>query len=308
LGSLIRETVLAQVHGQVPGTLRLLGLVGTPGTHLAWWGIAVTILAAPVDDLWHRLFGLDVSLWSPPHLLGLLGSQVNSAGCFVLALETYPHGHRARLLALLVGGALFFGGFHLLLATSILWAYAQGGLAFFFYPALGTLLLPVALLPVARLTARHSAPALAVLMAAVFALAGGGVTRAGFALFNPESAIDDAIARDPGSPVAKAHQMARDNGGPVVTYTGRARSTTWALLPALALGLVHRGRRPVLGSLAFAVTYLAIASWSLAQLPALKASLPTAPQVLAGAVLVAAAGALGGLLGHGLARALAEPR
>ena len=36
--------------------------------HLAWWGILITILAAPIDDLWHRLFGLDVTLRSPPHL------------------------------------------------------------------------------------------------------------------------------------------------------------------------------------------------------------------------------------------------
>src|SRR3989338_1036847 len=30
------------------------------------------ILAAPIDDLWHRIFGLDITVWSPPHVLLLL--------------------------------------------------------------------------------------------------------------------------------------------------------------------------------------------------------------------------------------------
>src|SRR5207253_11080125 len=60
--------------------VRVLGLTGTRGFHLAAWGIALTVLAAPIDDLWHRLFGLDVTLWSPPHLLGLLGAAINTLG------------------------------------------------------------------------------------------------------------------------------------------------------------------------------------------------------------------------------------
>lgn len=145
------------------------------------WGVTwdiqwhLLILAAPIDDLWHRLFGLDVTLWSPPHLLGLLGSQVNSAGCLLLAAEAYPADNRARSAPVLLGGALFFGGFHLLLGTSILWAYQQGGLAFFYYPILGALLLPVTLLPVARLEPARWTPALTVVLAALLALAAGGV-------------------------------------------------------------------------------------------------------------------------------------
>jgi len=49
-----------------PGMIRLIGITGTRGYHLAAYGIALTVLAAPIDDLWHRTFGLDVTLWSPP--------------------------------------------------------------------------------------------------------------------------------------------------------------------------------------------------------------------------------------------------
>src|SRR6059036_1751032 len=72
--------------------VRVLGLTGTRGFHLAAWGIALTVLAAPIDDLWHRLFGLDVTLWSPPHLLGLLGAAISTLGCLLIAVELYPLG------------------------------------------------------------------------------------------------------------------------------------------------------------------------------------------------------------------------
>ncbi|MBI4609282.1 MAG: hypothetical protein HY726_09745 [Candidatus Rokubacteria bacterium] len=307
LGALARETLRARRGDPAPGSRRVLGLVGTRGMHLAWWGIAITVLAAPVDDLWHRLFGLDVTLWSPPHLLGLLGGQVNTAGCLLLAVETCPSGSRARLLALLLGGALFFGSFHLLLGTSVLWAYERGGLAFFYYPMLGALFFPVALLPVARLSLRRWAPTLAVIAAAAISLAGGGIARAGFAILKPEPAIEEAIAKDPTSPVAKAHAMARENRGPVVTYTGRARAITWALLPAVALCLADARRRTLLPSLAFAAVYLGTASWGLARIPALRPGLPTIPDVAIGVVLVLAVGALAGLVGARLAHALGSP-
>jgi hypothetical protein len=28
---------------------------------------------APLDDLWHRLFGVDVTLWGPIYFVGILG-------------------------------------------------------------------------------------------------------------------------------------------------------------------------------------------------------------------------------------------
>ena len=303
LAALARETFLALDGRPVPGSVGILGLVGSPGIHLAWWGIVITVLSAPLDDLWHRLFGLDLTLWSPPHLLGLLGSQVNSVGCFLLALEAYSPVSRARFGALALGGAIFFGTFHLLLGTSVLWAYDQGGLAFFYYPILGALLLPAALVPVARLSTRRWAPALVVTLAAAMALVGGGVAKVGFSTLEPEPAIAEVIAHDPSSPIAKVHRMATENGAPVVTYTGRARSIGWALIPAVALCLVDARRRAVLGGVAFAVAFLGTSSWSLASLPALRHALPALPEIASGAILAVSAGALGGLIGRRLLEA-----
>src|SRR5688500_1638305 len=99
-GVLARETWVARGGPAPPGTVKIAGLVGSRGFHLAWWGIALTILAAPIDDLWHRLYGIDVTLWSPPHLLGLAGAQVNTLACVAIAMQAWPRGHRARTIAL----------------------------------------------------------------------------------------------------------------------------------------------------------------------------------------------------------------
>ncbi len=63
------------------------GIPSTRGFLLAGLGLVLVVLAAPIDDLWHRLFGLDVTLWSPPHLLALFGSAVSTLGCLLIAVE-----------------------------------------------------------------------------------------------------------------------------------------------------------------------------------------------------------------------------
>jgi hypothetical protein len=147
-----------------PGTVRVLGFTGTPGYHLAAWGIGLTVLAAPIDDLWHRLFGLDVTLWSPPHLLGLLGGIINAAACWLIARETYSAGSRARVVAIVLAGALVYGGISIGLQPSIRIAYTYGGIRFFTYPILEALLAPLALVATARLSRLRVAPVVALLV------------------------------------------------------------------------------------------------------------------------------------------------
>ena len=131
---------------------------GTRGFHLAAWGIALTVLAAPIDDLWHRLFGLDVTLWSPPHLLGILGAVINSLACLVIAREVYPERSRARLAALVLTGAVLYGGLHLTVDPSMRMAYVHGGVLFYTLAILSALIMPLAHVPPPRLANSRWAP------------------------------------------------------------------------------------------------------------------------------------------------------
>jgi len=74
-----------------------------PPLALALVGDAVTLAAAPIDNTWHVAFGRDAVLWSPPHLLGIVG-LLAVASSMLLAVSQMPEHRRSRLLALV--GAL----------------------------------------------------------------------------------------------------------------------------------------------------------------------------------------------------------
>jgi hypothetical protein len=53
---------------------------GARGMFVTGFGILFIALAAPLDDYWHRLYGLDATLWAPFHLMGLFGSLFATVG------------------------------------------------------------------------------------------------------------------------------------------------------------------------------------------------------------------------------------
>ena len=53
------------------------------GWFMQMLGAGLMVSAAPFDDLWHRWYGIDVTIWSPPHMLGVFGGWLIHAGLFV---------------------------------------------------------------------------------------------------------------------------------------------------------------------------------------------------------------------------------
>src|SRR5438067_1613537 len=48
---------------------------------------AVSLVAFPLDDIWHRIFGQDVTLWGPTHLLLIGGASFSILGVWILHVE-----------------------------------------------------------------------------------------------------------------------------------------------------------------------------------------------------------------------------
>lgn len=48
---------------------------------------AFSLIGFPLDDMWHRLFGQDVTLWGPTHLMLIGGAAMALVGISVLAVE-----------------------------------------------------------------------------------------------------------------------------------------------------------------------------------------------------------------------------
>jgi len=304
LGVLLTETWRSQRGSASADTVRLAGLVGTRGWHLAWWGMALVILAAPIDDLWHRLFGIDVTLWSPPHLLGLIGSQVNTLGMLLIALEAWPEGRAARTAALLTVGTLLLGLFQILVDPSGRIAFLYGGVLFYTWAFFGALVFAFSLVLVSRLTWWQSTPVVLVAAAVVVQLSIWVVADTGFALLQPESTIEEAIKDDPTSPIAVAHEMARRSGVP----PGRALTLRLLpALPALVLALVDPRRRWLASSLAFGLSLAASWGWFASRAPALIHAVPAAPEAAIGVALSIVAAAIGGWCACALATLMTTP-
>jgi hypothetical protein len=281
-------TLVAGTLRPVTGRLRMFGLVGTPGAHLAAWGIALTVLAAPIDDLWHRLFGLDVTLWSPPHLLGLVGAAVNTLGCLVIAREVYPAGSRGKLAATLVAAAMFYGTLRVASSQAFEFAHGEGGgVAFHGYAILGALLFPLALVPAARLTGLRAAPLLVWIVAVLLRLSAEVVAAAGFRLTQPVSVLP------PGTAGMSAWAVA-DSSLVLIA----------PLVPVLVLVAVDVRRRPLLASLGHGVILFALVAWIETISPVLGPITPGIGATLIALVLTGVAALAGAVAGRWLGGSL----
>src|SRR5262249_10535169 len=249
-----------------------------------------------------RLFGLDVTLWSPPHLMGFLGGMLNTIGCLLIALEAYPAPSLAGLAALTVSGAWLYGSLDRVLEPASLVAYQHGGPRFYTFTMLAALLLPLALVGTTRLTRSRGTPIVLLLVVTASALIGGQIARAGFAWLQPASVIDEEVAKDPTSPIALAHEIARKNG----TAPGDAGSflILMGLIPAAVMVALDPRRRPVAATVSWAVALFVIYGASLARSPAFRPMAPGAAATALAFGVTLAAATLGGRGARGLSNFL----
>jgi hypothetical protein len=82
---------------------------------------AFALIGFPLDDMWHRIFGQDVTLWGPTHLMLIGGASMTLVGIAVLIIEgrraKVAAGSRVTSWALVTNGIAGTGGFMLGLST-----------------------------------------------------------------------------------------------------------------------------------------------------------------------------------------------
>ena len=79
---------LAREEDAGPGWIRLKdGWHAPVGAILILTCAGFGLLALPLDDVWHRIFGQDVTLWSPTHFMLLGGATMSVIGMAVLVAE-----------------------------------------------------------------------------------------------------------------------------------------------------------------------------------------------------------------------------
>ena len=88
-----------------------------PGILIVAVGAGLVLFFAPADDLWHRLYGADITLWGPMHLVGLLGFTTATFGGLLSSwLESSLSASRKFKLTTLVFATILLGWTMLYLA------------------------------------------------------------------------------------------------------------------------------------------------------------------------------------------------
>ncbi len=89
------------------------------GFSVLGFGALLALCAAPLDNYWHELYGIDIALWAPFHMMGVTGGLIGILGMvYVLASEasiereTNPASRRFfGLTALELGGIVAMSSF-----------------------------------------------------------------------------------------------------------------------------------------------------------------------------------------------------
>jgi hypothetical protein len=199
LAVVMRTTVGRSVGPWVDATLvERWGLRAPRGFALVGVGALGAVLSAPFDDAWHRLFGIDVTIWSPPHLFGIASAGAMRLGLLVALVDemalaahaiprrqlrvswrgvTLAEGMLLVLFSILQGNLLFALGAHEFRIAS-----RAAGL----YPLLASLAVPLVLVAGVRTLGRLGAATLIVLLLLVFqVLLRAGLQGTGFVLPPP---------------------------------------------------------------------------------------------------------------------------
>jgi hypothetical protein len=110
-------------------SVRVLGLFHAPlGFVVTGFGCLLIAVAAPLDDYWHQLYGLDVALWAPFHLMALTGGLLAVLGSAYLwgALAV-----QARLAGRVPRAERASAAFALVLLVGLVVNLAQPGLVLY---------------------------------------------------------------------------------------------------------------------------------------------------------------------------------
>ena len=237
------ETSLERRGATLQGAARL-GPLRAP---LAFFGIMAgytgALLSAFFDEYWHRTFGIDATLWSPPHLCIMATIMLVDLSLMVgITTAARRNGmtftwRSPYLWGLALASAYSFEAVNFQMNEAFIVGFRAGGVGLMgiLFPVMVGAFFPMALLMSIRLSRRFWIAALLFVIALALQFAGTGIAAAGFDILKPVSKVEEFVRLNPKSTLAKARQFAM-----LIGFTGLIGfQQAWAMsLSALPLGLV----------------------------------------------------------------------
>jgi hypothetical protein len=308
------ETGLSIAGEEMPQTSRL-GRLRAPAAYFGiLFGYAAALFAGVIDELWHRAFGIDATLWSPPHLLIMVATVVVDYSLLLGITASarrlgYTFTWRSpHLWGIVLTGAYAYESVHFQMGEAFIVGHRQGGAGLYglLFPILIGAFLPLSLLATIRLARRAWVVLLTAGLALALQYAATGIAALGFAILKPVSVIDQYVLLYPESTAAKAREFAALLGNNGLIGLHQAWTMTLAL-PALVLVVLIGSfawvrRRPLLLAAAFSISMVLIAYALYGLTPALRDYPIAGVDVALAALLALAGGLLTGALGLRLTR------
>jgi hypothetical protein len=115
---LILSTTLDRASPLRDAAVKIWGFRGPLGAFIAAWGGIAMLTSAPFDDWWHKAYGLDVKILSPPHMVLAAGIVAVHLGALILILG-YMNRADARWRSRLEWLYLYVGGMLIVCFTTV---------------------------------------------------------------------------------------------------------------------------------------------------------------------------------------------
>jgi hypothetical protein len=121
-GYLILATTFGSEQRAREGSVRVWGFHAPLGAFICAWGGVTMLASAPFDNWWHNAYGLDVKIFSPPHLVldaGILAVQFGGLLLIAGAMNRAEGEVRRKLRWLFI----YVSAMILTLGLTIIWEY-----------------------------------------------------------------------------------------------------------------------------------------------------------------------------------------
>lgn len=313
------EFQLQRTGAPLQHSVALLGVRAPLGLWVILLGYASAAVAIALDDAWHRAFGLDARLWSPPHLYLMASTAAVDVG-LLLGLTTAARSLRLPFAlrsgwcwAFVFAGANLFDAAHFANGEAFLVGFQNPGpgLVGLLFPLLLGVLLPLPMLLLVGLAGRFWVLAPAIVLVIGMQYVGTAFAELGFAVLRPVSQIEEFLRVTPDTTIGVTRDFAARNGYALVGL--QQAWTMWLSLPPLLLVAMldlwpWARRQRLIAAPVYSVVLLLVCAAVFPFTPAL-ANYGTTPLALLLAVLIAVPGGLAlGAAGLAIARLVPQPK
>jgi len=314
LAMIFKETAMAISGQSIPHAARLGPFFAPPAFFGVFYGYTAALLSGGFDELWHDIFGIDATLWSPPHLMIMLATMVVDFSLLLgVTASSRRLGYKFTWNSPLFWGVVLIGAYafeavNFQMGEAFIVGYRHGGVGLYglLFPLLVGAFLPLSMLTCIRLARRFWVVLLIFAVTMLLQYLATGIAAAGFAILKPVSVIDEYVRLNPESTAAKAREFAALLGFHGLIGFHQAWTMSLSALPLVLVSLLEffpwARRRPLLAAPLFAVSMVLFSFLWFEQTPALRGYPITGLHLLQAALISALVGLITGSLGLRLAR------